>query len=319
MKIAITGGAGFIGHRLAENLTERGHKIVIVDTLAPTPVDIMDRDALTRVCAGCDAIYHLAALHSDDVFPRSRYYDVNRDGTANVIAAAKANNINRLIFTSTFALYGLNTGMPDEDSGPQPFNDYGQSKWEAEKILKEWAAEDKARTCTIVRPVVVFGEGNRGNVYTLISQITRGKFVMVGDGTNKKSMAYVGNVAGFLAHCLDRPSGVEVFNYADKPDYTMRDLTKVIYTKLNRPKPALSLPYPLGLSAGYAFDVLARVAGRTFPISAVRVREFCADTTCAADKFKETGFVPQYTLAQGVERMIEADFPHAIEPGERAA
>jgi len=142
---------------------------------------------------------------------------------------------------------------------------------------------------------------------------------MIGDGANKKSMAYVGNVAAFLAHCLHRQAGCDVVNYADKPDYAMRDLTDIIYAKLNKPKPALSLPYGLGLSAGYLCDVAARVSGRSFPISAIRVKKFCADTTCAADKYRETGFVPQYTLAEGIERMIEADFPYAIEPGERAA
>ncbi len=319
MKIAITGGAGFIGHILAEQLSAQGHEIVLADTAASPSVDIMDRDALIRACAGCAAIYHLAAVHRDDIFPRSLYYDVNRGGTANVISAADANGIERIIFTSSFALYGLNTGMPDEASKPSPFNDYGQSKWEAEKLLEAWAAQKNTRACTIVRPVVVFGEGNRGNVHTLIAQIVSGKFVMIGDGANRKSMAYVGNVAGFLAHALHQPAGLHVYNYADKPDFSMRALTDVIYAKLNRPKPAMALPYALGLSAGYAFDALARLSGRRFPISSVRVRKFCADTTCAAEKFRTTGFTPRYTLAEGIERMIESDFAYAIEPGEKAA
>lgn len=319
MKIAITGGAGFIGGRLAENLQAAGHEIVIIDTAAPEPVDIMNKALLKRAVVGCDVIYHLAALHSDNVFPRSRYYDINRDGTQNVIDAARANNITRIIFTSTFALYGLNTGMPDEDSTPQPFNDYGRSKWEAEKLLKAWADEDIAHVCTIVRPVVVFGEGNRGNVYTLLSQITGGRFVMIGNGKNKKSMAYVGNVADFLTHCLAETDNFVIYNYADKPDFSMKELTDIIYGKLNKPKPAMVISYPFGLTIGYAFDIIARVTFQRLPISSVRVKKFCANTTCAADKFRETGFVPRYTLRDGIERMIEADFPFAIEPGERAA
>lgn len=319
MKIAITGGAGFIGRRLYELLQAQGHEIVVIDIAADHPIDIMDKKALIDACAGCGAIYHLAALHRDDVFPRSRYYDINKEGTAHVIEAAQVNNIPRIIFTSTFALYGLNTGMPDEDSAPRPFNDYGQSKWEAEELLKIWAQGVPNRHSIIVRPVVVFGEGNRGNVYTLLSQITSGRFVMIGGGDNKKSMAYVGNVAGFLAHCLSLAGNFDIYNYADKPDYSMRALTDVIYNKLNKPKPSLALPYSLGLSAGYAFDALARLSGKTFPISSVRVRKFCADTTCAADKYRQTGYVPTYTLVEGIERMIEADFPFAIEPGEKVA
>ena len=308
MKIAITGGAGFIGKRLADELSKEGHQIVSIDTAEETPVDITDRQAVINAVSGCDVIYHLAALHSDDVFPRSLYYDVNGKGTKHVIDAAEANGIDRIIFTSTFALYGLNTGMPDEDSTPKPFNDYGKSKLEAETHLKLWAGKGGGRSLSIVRPVVVVGVNNRGNVYTLINQIVNGKFVKIGNGQNKKSMAYVENVAGFLKHCLGAKEGVEIYNYADKPDMDMNSLLDIIYKKLGKNKPSMSLPYGLGLGAGYAFDGLARITGRKFPISSVRIQKFCADTTCEADQYKETGFEPQYTLEEGVERMIESDF-----------
>ncbi len=308
MKIAITGGAGFIGKRLANFLTDKGHKIIVVDTIHSTPIDIMDQSALSDACKGCDFIYHLAALHRDDIFPRSRYYDVNTQGTKNVIQAAKDNNITRIIFTSTFALYGLNTGMPTEESAPTPFNDYGKSKWEAEIALEEWINEAPENIATIVRPVVVFGEGNKGNVYTLLSQIVRNKFVMIGKGENKKSMAYVGNVASFLAFCLNEKEKFKIYNYADKPDFNMTDLTDIIFGHLGKKKPSLALSYPVGLTIGYVFDGLARITGKQLPISSVRVKKFCADTTCEAQRCLDTGFKPTNTLQEGVVRMIDADF-----------
>lgn len=308
MKIAITGGNGFIGKRLISLLQSDGHEVVSIDTNSETPLDITDKQALIKACEGCTSIIHLAAEHRDDVFPRSRYYDVNVKGTQNVIEAANAHNIAQIIFTSTFAIYGLNTGMPNEDSNPQPFNDYGKSKLEAEHHLKDWSAEDPKRSLCILRPVVVFGESNRGNVYTLINQIQSGKFLMIGNGKNRKSMAYVGNVAGFLRHCLQLEAGMHVYNYADKPDLDMTTLTDHIYQKLGKKKSNVAIPYGLGLVAGYGFDVLARVTGKTLPISSIRVRKFCADTTCEAERFKITGFASQYTLQDGIDRMIEHDF-----------
>lgn len=308
MKIAITGGAGFIGKRLAQALQKDGHQIVSIDTAEETPVDIMDRQALINAVSGCDAIYHLAAAHRDDIFPRSIYYDVNGKGTKNVIDAAEANGIDKIIFTSTFAVYGLNTGMPDEDSAPHPFNDYGKSKLEAETHLKLWAEKGDGRSLTIVRPVVVFGESNRGNVYTLINQIVTGKFIKIGSGNNKKSMAYVGNVADFLKFCLERTEQFELFNYADKPDLDINSLLDIIYKKLDKDKPSFSLPYGIGMGAGYAFDGLARITGKNFPISSIRIQKFCADTTCEAERCKKAGFEAAYTLEQGLQRMIENDF-----------
>lgn len=309
MKIAITGGSGFIGTLLCKNLQKAGHECVIIDTRHEEPVDILDYPALVDALKGCEAIYHLAAEHRDDVFPRERYYDVNVKGSRNVASAADKNGITRVIFTSSFAVYGLDAGTPDETSGTGPFNDYGQSKLEAEEVLRYWAEKNENANLTIVRPVVVFGESNRGNVYTLIKQIVQNKFLMIGDGANRKSIAYVGNVAAFLQFLLERKESGEIYNYADKPDYSMKDFMAIIYDALGKARPAFTLPFPLGLGAGYTFDALSRVTGYRFPISAVRIRKFCADTTCAADKARRAGFVAPYTIEQGIARMIGHDFP----------
>lgn len=309
MNIAITGGSGFIGTRLKALLEQAGHTCIIIDIRDANPVDILDLPKLTDALKGCDAIYHLAAEHRDDVFPRSRYYDVNVRGTENVTKAADANGITRLIFTSSFAVYGLDAKTPDESTPPAPFNDYGQSKLEGEQVLQKWSMSNPDARLTIVRPVVVFGESNRGNVHTLVEQVCANRFMMVGDGRNHKSISYVGNTSAFLAFLLDLNENGEIYNYADSPDFSMNELMAVICKSLGRDKPSFALPFPVGLSAGYTFDVIARVTGKKFPISAVRIRKFCADTTCNADKARRAGFTPPYTLAEGIERTIAYDFP----------
>ncbi len=308
MKIAITGGSGFIGGRLAALLGAQGHQVVILDTQAPEPVDVTDRGAVIAALKGVDVIYHLAAAHRDDVKPVEKYYEVNVGGAENIVAAAEKHNIKTIIFTSTVAVYGLDAGESREDSPAAPFNDYGRSKRQSEDVFQAWAESNPLNTLTMIRLVATFGPGNRGNIYNLMNQIYRGRFVMIGRGENRKSIAYVENVSAFLAHCLGFRPGVHLYNYADKPDLTMHELVHDVRHAMGRKGPGPKLPYPLGIAGGKVFDALANVTGKTFPVSEIRVRKFCANTVVNADKLKETGFVAPYTLQQGFAEMVSAEF-----------
>lgn len=151
---------------------------------------------------------------------------MNVQGTRNVIEAMNKNGVKNIIFTSSVAVYGLNKENPDENHPVDPFNHYGKSKWQAEDVLREWYQQQpEQRSLTIIRPTVIFGERNRGNVYNLLKQISGGKFAMVGAGTNYKSMAYVGNIVAFIKYLLSHShAGYEVYNYIDKPDLSMNEL-----------------------------------------------------------------------------------------------
>lgn len=314
MEVLITGGSGFIGTRLIEDLLEAGHKVVNLDIRQSSSFpqlttlgDVRDPEAVMAAATGVDAIVHLAAEHRDDVRPVELYFDVNRGGARQVISAAEANNVKKIVFTSSVAIYGLNVGEPEETSPPRPFNAYGRSKLEAEQIFSEWATKEADRSLIIVRPCVVFGENNRGNVHTLLKQIETGRFLTIGDGANRKSMAYVRNVSQFLISCLKFQSGVQVFNYADKPDISTRELLKTACAALGVKLPP-RIPYALGLAAGYTFDVLASVSQKSFPVSSVRVRKFCADTRIGTKRLEALGWQPSYTLEDGLRRMIAHEF-----------
>ena len=146
---------------------------------------------MDRELKGADVIILLAAQHRDDVTPISLYYDTNVGGMEVTLRAMEKNGCRRIIFFSSVAVYGLNKKNPDENHPKDPFNHYGKSKWQAEQVLEKWYASHPDWNIDIIRPTVIFGERNRGNVYNLLKQISSGKFLMVGKGENKKSMAYV--------------------------------------------------------------------------------------------------------------------------------
>jgi GlcNAc-P-P-Und epimerase len=316
MNIIVTGGSGFIGTNLVTDLLGKGHKVTIYDKRQSEKYpdlcivgDIRDKKKLTDSMRGSEAVYHLAAEHRDDVLPASLYYEVNVGGAENVVFALKNNNVNRLIFTSTVAIYGLSSEAPHENSPVKPFNDYGKSKYEAETIFNKWADSDLTRSLVTVRPTVIFGEKNRGNVYNLLHQLLSGKFIMVGKGINKKSMGYVLNLTNFLTTLLESGFGRFVYNYADKPDLSMNEFIRIFYNMIGENHTNnFKIPYFLGLIGGYCYDILAKVTGRTYPISSIRIKKFCADTVINADKLQQTDFVPSYTLAEGLARMIKSEF-----------
>ena len=236
--IQIVGGSGFVGSFLIRELD--GFKIKNLDKRqSPFYNDITIIGDITKCnqinfSKHIDTVILLAAEHKDDVSPSSKYYDVNVNGTKNVLEKMDDLGIKNFIFTSSVAIYGLNKNNPDENHIHDPFNHYGKSKWQAEKVIKDWFDKDpRGKSVTIVRPTVIFGERNRGNVFNLLKQISSGRFLMIGNGQNKKSMAYVGNVVAFIKKRLhDKEAGYHVFNYADKPDYNMNELVSVIEKKM---------------------------------------------------------------------------------------
>jgi len=314
IEVGILGGAGFVGSRLSASckkalIQHTKYDIDLSNKLdAITYLDIEDIDSFGPLL-GADAIINLAAVHRDDIRPLSRYDDVNIKGSVNVCEAARKFGINKIIFTSSVAIYGFAPADTDEHGEPNYFNDYGRTKYLAEKVYKKWQAEDPDnRTLVIVRPTVIFGEGNRGNVYNLLRQISSGRFIMCGNGKNKKSMAYVANVAAFLEYSLSFKPGLHIYNYIDKPDLDMNSLIfearKTLFEKNNV---GLRIPAFLGMAIGYFADVIAKVMGKSLPVSSIRVKKFMC-TTQFASSVSETSFVPPISLEEGLARTLRYEF-----------
>lgn len=313
--VLIIGGSGFIGTRLAFQLSQSKTLFQIVDKVPS--ISFPGKVLIADVCKSLSLSYstapkvliNLAAEHRDDVRPLSLYDDVNVNGARNVCDLARAKEVNKIIFTSSVAVYGFAPLGTDESGLIAPFNDYGRTKWEAEQIYKKWQAEDsRNRTLVIVRPTVVFGERNRGNVFNLLRQIASGKFVMVGDGLNRKSMAYVENVAAFLEYSLEFKPGVHTYNYIDKPDFTMNALVAYVNKLLDRSaRIKFRLPFSLGLLIGATFDLVSKITGKKFSISAIRVKKFCADSVYASG-IESTGFIPPVPLMRAIEKTVRFEF-----------
>mgnify|MGYP000419096163 CR=1 FL=1 len=318
MNITVIGASGFVGTRLLGLLGEepQRYRCKNIDLLPShffneltTIGDVCDQAQMDQELQGTDMVILLAAQHRDDVLPVSLYYDTNVGGMEVTLRAMEKNGIKRIIFFSSVAVYGLNKKNPDENHPAAPFNHYGKSKWQAEEVLLRWYKSHPDWNIDIIRPTVIFGERNRGNVYNLLKHISSGKFLMVGKGENKKSMAYVGNIVAFVKFMIDNVTeGYNVFNYIDKPDNNMNQLVTHVSKVLNKHIPATHFPYWLGITGGYCFDLLAKITGKKMNVSSVRVKKFCATTEYDATKIQQLEFKAPYTLEEGLSRTLRFEF-----------
>lgn len=315
--VDIIGGSGFIGTRLTKRLAVRDDIDVRIIDKSPSKfwaehtslADVRSVESLRQTLRNDSIIINLAAEHRDDVKPLRLYDDVNVLGAKNICTVARNSNAKKIIFTSSVAVYGFTKIGTDESGEIAPFNDYGRTKFEAEQVFRAWQAEaPDERTLVIIRPTVVFGERNRGNVYNLLRQIASGKFVMIGHGNNRKSMAYVENVAAFIEYSLNFKAGVHVYNFIDKPDFSMNDLVVNVNRILGRTtKIGFRLPFPVGYLLGKGFDIIAGVTGRRFAISSIRVKKFCANSVYNT-AIGATGFVPPVSLENALEQTVRYEF-----------
>ena len=131
---------------------------------------------------------------------------------------------------------------------------------------------------------------------------------MTGTGQNKKSMAYVGNIVALINDRIAKiESGFHVFNYADKPDFSMTELVNVIERKMNILITKSRVPYWIGMIGGYGFDLIGLITRKKLSISSVRVQKFCATTQFNADKVHLV-FKAPFTLEEGLNKTLDHEF-----------
>lgn len=312
-RILITGGSGFIGSHFHSVLP--GENIINLDLSPPTiqnlakyvPGDIrLEADVRNAINGNdIDTIISLAAKHHDFGIGHDEYFDTNEDGTAVICKVASEFNIRKIVFFSSVAVYGIRPEISSEEMHPHPDSPYGASKLAGEKVLEKWAAEDPQRSVLIIRPTVVFGPYNMANMRSLIRQIDSGLYFHLGPADNVKSIAYVENLVAATLFAKDRiANGVTVYNYADEPQLTTRQIANVIAEALGK-KIKITVPKGVGILFGLPFDLIIKLTGKNLPISTSRIKKLGTQTYHSAKKLFDAGFKPQYSTIDGLKKMVE--------------
>lgn len=313
-KISVVGGSGFVGTHLCQQLSEKQVEFEIIDIKPSRQFpnkwrfgDVRSIESLRETVTG-DIIVLLAAVHRDDIPNKNEYHRTNVEGAENIVKVCEEKGIKKIVFTSTVAVYGFAKAGTDENGPVDPFNTYGKTKFLAEEKLRSWQ-KSKGKQLIIVRPTVIFGKGNRGNVYNLFNKIANNKFVMIGSGKNKKSIAYIANVVAFLECCLSTKRDFAIYNYVDTPDLDMNALVSTVKSYLKGDgEIRFRIPFWLGLVFGYLADILSLALSKNFTLSSIRVRKFCATTSFSSSKLDLEGFQPPFELKAAIEQTLQSEF-----------
>ena len=310
----LIGGSGFVGSYLCHSLLEEGYNIIVFDSVEEKNKNsqytykhgsILDEGILIESMQGIDLIIHLAAKHRFFGVSEKEYYMVNEQGTRNVLSAMEKMKVNRLVFFSTVAIYGDVQDYTTESTPPQPNNHYGKSKLAAEMAVREWVEQNKARSAIVIRPTVIFGPHNKGNVYRLIRQIYYKGYIPIGTGNNVKSVVYVENLVDATLYLIKQNlSGFEVFNYADEPHLAYSEFVRLIYQYLGIKYPVFNLPYKPMLITASVVDKIIRLLRIEFSLYAA-IQKINKTTHHKAERLREMGFVQKYTIEGGLKKMVQ--------------
>jgi UDP-glucose 4-epimerase len=293
----VTGGAGFIGSHLVDLLLASGNEVTVLDDLSTgrranlehhreadyrfVEGSATDPAAVTEAMAGCERVFHLAALA--DIVPSivepTAYFRANIDGTGVVVEAARRAGVEKLVYAASSSCYGIPEVYPTSEQAPiAPQYPYAFTKWIGEQIVRHWG-KVYGLPYVSLRLFNVYGprsrtSGTYGAVMgVFLAQKLAGKpLTIVGDGTQTRDFTYVTDVARAFAMAAESDLTAEVLNVGSGGTYSVNDLASLIGGD------TIGIPHRPGEPAV------------TF-----------ADTTAVRDRL---GWEPQVGFEEGVARVI---------------
>jgi len=320
MKVLVTGASGFIGQHLSERLQRDGCAVRALvhetgrrgDWAAGLEVavgDVRDPQAMKAAVAGCDIVYHLAGkahalaeLKGDD----EAYFGINTDGTRHVLEGAVAGGARAFVlFSSVKAAGEGGTRCLDESFDGPPETPYGRSKLEAERTALEVGRRTPLHV-TCLRLPLVYGPGNKENLYRMIAAIDRGVFPPLPELGNRRSMVHVVDVvrAAVLAAATPATSG-QCYIVTDGRAYSTRELYELICRALGKSIPRWYVPLWTLKTLGKAGDAIGWISGRRFLFDSDALDKLIGSAWYSSEKIaRELGYQPSITFPEALPELV---------------
>ena len=312
----MTGGTGFTGSRLVEYLIDKGYHISVLDNQKGLFYDhllkkgasiilgsVTDRETVKKSLEDVQGVFHLAAAFRQINASRKTYWDVNVEGTRILCEESLKKPLQKFVYCSTQGIHGDIKNPPgSEDSPIVPVDYYQFTKYEGEKVVKEFAA--KGLKSVIIRPTAIYGPGDPERFLYLFRFAKKGKFYMFGSGKAFYHPVYIDNLCdGFYAAWESDKINAEVYIIADEDYFTIKELVKKIGESMGTKVKFIHLPFFPLYAAACLFEFLYKPFKKSPPLFRRRVDWFRQNRAFKIDKARqELNYNPRIGIEEGLKR-----------------
>lgn len=303
--ILVTGGSGRIGRHLVKALLERGEdvRVLIKDKMIEFENveifygDLLDMESLRKAVEGVDVIYHLAAV-VDYLAPKDLMYNVNVIGTKNLLEVSKGKKV---IYLSSTAVMGKKLKeLPANEKTPcHPSNYYGKTKLEAEKLVKEAGG-------IVIRSAQVFGSGFTEGYNFVISQLEKGKMLIIGNGKNLIHWIHINDLIQALLLAKENGKSGETYLVAGKEVKTVKSLFELFCKYLNVPTPEKHVSKSIAKLLAYSNLLKGKIKRKRPDLIPEYIEKIVANRTFDTSKARrELEFEPKIGYEEAAREMVE--------------
>jgi nucleoside-diphosphate-sugar epimerase len=315
----VTGASGFIGSNVCRDLLAHGHAVTALvrpasncrflsglSALAIVHGDILDTASLHRVMRGVDVVVHTAG-HASDWGAWDTFRALNVRGVGNVVAAARANAVRRIVHLSSVSVYGFPGGTDLDETTPflaRPRDRYIATKAAGER--EALASNGRGIEVVVIRPGSVYGPNDQTTTLRLAPLLQAGRFPHVNGGRALMAPTYVDNLTSMIRCAADRPGiAGHAFNAADDGRTTWHQFIEWLCADLSCRPPRLSLPGAALWPVAHCLEALGRAARlrASPPLNTYRLRTVVRDSHYSTDKAKYMlDWQPKVDTREGIRR-----------------
>lgn len=316
--VLVTGGSGFIGRVLNAALVSRGCKVRATYRSGSVPTEggvewVQTPDVATSdfpaLLDGCDYVVHLAALahQINKRVPPTEFDRVNHQATAELArAVAQSPTARRLVFVSSIgAVCSTSAKVITPETSPNPDSDYGRSKRDAEVAVEKILSATRQDWC-VVRPTLVYGPGNPGNMLRLM-RLTRSPVPLPFGGIrNRRSFLYVENLVDLIAKVMDEPAASrQVFNAADREVLSTPELVRMLAQLSGRSIRLLPVPVWALRTLAKCGDAASQVLGRSLGLDSYSVDRLVSSLEVDTSVLRSLlNWEPPFSTEEGLRRTL---------------